>query len=358
MSESVFIIAEAGVNHNGSIDQALALVEVAANAGANAVKFQTFKAEELVTPDLEQCDYQLQNAKADSQYAMLKDLELGEEDYRQILKACQKANIEFMSTAFDPKSLEYLVHDLDMTRIKIPSGELINPLLLLSAGRSGRPVIVSTGMADLSEIEHALKILAFAGTTTKGVPDQAALDAAYASQNGKDYLAKTITLLHCTSSYPAKPESVNLRAMQTMATTFGLPTGLSDHTKGIDIAIASIAMGARTIEKHFTLDRTLPGPDHKASLEGADLKRMIEGIRTVELALGSDKKEAQDTELMNKTLVRRVLVAAKDIEAGDIFDEQSVTLMRAGEGVSATQYWSWLGRKATRSFQKYQCLSE
>lgn len=356
-NNSVFIIAEAGVNHNGSVETALKLVDAAVEAAADAVKFQTFRAEELVTADARQCSYQEQNAKADSQFEMLRQLELDDAAHQEIAAHCRKVGIEFMSTAFDPESLNYLVNDVGIEHIKIPSGELVNPLLLLAAAQTGKPVIMSTGMANMDEVESALGVLAFGGLNAGQTPKAGEWHETFSSEKGRRWLFEHVTLLHCTTAYPAPLETVNLRAMNALADKFGLKVGFSDHTQGLDVATSAVAMGGCVIEKHFTLDREMEGPDHKASLVPSDLKTMISNIRNIELALGDSGKSSVGVELENSKMVRRVLVAARDIHEGETLDEDAISMKRAGEGISAMEYWSWIGRKANRSYRRHECLN-
>lgn len=352
MTQQTFVIAEAGVNHNGSLAMALDLVRVAAEAGADAVKFQSFRSEELVSPDVQQCDYQARNAKAATQYEMLRGLELDEAAHLAIAEACRGAGIEFMSTAFDPISLDFLVERTGIRRIKIPSGELTNPVLLLAAARKGLPLIVSTGMADLAEIEAALKIIAFGLVHRNGEPSRQRISDAYAAGEGRTALARNVSLLHCTTAYPTPPEHINLRAMATMAEAFHLPVGLSDHSEGTVVSIAAAALGAVIIEKHFTLDRNLPGPDHAASLKPDELSAMIAGIRAVAHAQGDGRKAPTPVEIDNRSLVRRVLVAARDIAEGEILTTDAIALKRAGDGISAMEMWSHLGQPARRQYRE------
>ena len=321
MAERTLVIAEAGVNHNGSLDLALQLVDVAADAGANIVKFQTFKAEKLATSRAKKAEYQVENTgEAGSQLDMLRRLELKPEHHHTLIARCQERGIRFMSTAFDADSLAFL-GTLGMPAIKIPSGDITAGPLVLQAARLGLPLIVSTGMSTLRDIEDALSLLAF-GLTSKATPTSwRDCEAAWASPAGQAALRERVTLLHCTTEYPAPPASVNLRAMDTMAAAFGLPVGYSDHTQGIDISLAAVARGAVIIEKHFTLDRSLPGPDHAASLEPDELTRLVQGIRTIEAALGSGRKHASTSEQPNKAVARRSLVAARPIHRGELLSE-------------------------------------
>ena len=346
----VFVIAEAGVNHNGERRKALALVAAAAKAGADAVKFQTFDADALVCADAPKAAYQKRTTDAtESQREMLKRLELSPALHHDLKAACRRERIRFLSSPFDIKSLSILVDDLKLDTLKIPSGEITNGPLLLAAGRSGRKIILSTGMSMLAEVADALGVLAFAMTRAKkGKPSLSAFRAAFASKAGKAALKKKVTLLHCTSQYPAPVADANLRAMATMRDAFGLPVGLSDHTAGIAIPIAAAALGAAVIEKHFTLDKSLPGPDHAASLEPDELKAMIAGIRAVERALGDGVKKVRPSERDTRKVARKSLVAARPIRKGENIAAGDLTTKRPGTGASPMEYWERIGQKAAR----------
>lgn len=303
-----FIIAEAGVNHNGSLEMARQLVKVAAQTGADAVKFQTFKAERLVTPDAPKADYQLQMTNATgSQYDMLRRLELSPEVHYELMTYCREKGILFMSTPFDEKSAD-LLNDLGVPAFKIGSGEVTNWPFLAHVARKGKPIVLSTGMSYLSEVDEAVRVI-------------------------RDVGCDRLVLLHCVSSYPADPANVNLRAMQTMAMAFGVPVGYSDHTPGVEVALAAVALGACVIEKHFTLDRNLPGPDHRASLEPDELAALVQGVRTVEAALGHGRKEPAASEANTAAVARRSLVAARDIPAGTMLTEEMIAIKRPGVGL-------------------------
>lgn len=350
MSDRVWIIAEAGVNHNGSIDRALQLVDVAAEAGADVIKFQTFKADKLATARAAKAEYQIVNTgQADSQLAMLRSLELSADDHQRLIERCRAKNIAFMSTAFDAESLELLAA-FDMPAIKIPSGDITCADLLLRAARLKRRLIVSTGMATLGEIEQALGVIAFGLTSEQAPTGRADFEAAYLSDTGRAALRDRVNLLHCVTEYPAPPDAVNLRVMDTMAAAFGLPVGYSDHTLGIEVSLAAVARGATVIEKHFTLDRSLPGPDHMASLEPAELGELVSGIRNIERALGSPLKGPAPAELRNRTVARRSLVAARPVSKGERFTADMITAKRPGDGLSPMEAWSLIGRVASRDF--------
>ncbi len=350
-STSTFIIAEAGVNHNGDLSRAVEMVEAAAEAGADAVKFQSFKAEKIATALAPKADYQLRNTgAAGGQIEMLKALELSDDAHHRLLAACQRANIEFMSTPFDTDSVRFLAGTLGVKRLKVASGEITNAPLLLEMARTGLPVILSTGMSTLEDVEAALGILAFGYTADGEAPSPDEFEKSFRSEAGQSSLRRNVVVLHCTSDYPAPPETIHLRAMRVLTETFSLPVGLSDHSAGIAVATAAVARGARVIEKHFTLDRSLPGPDHRASLTPAELTEMVAAIRTVEHALGSDEKLPGDSELKTRSAARKSLVALKPIAKGDVFDESNLGAKRPGTGVSPLAYWSYLGRCAARDY--------
>lgn len=347
------IIAEAGVNHNGDEKLAFQLVDKAVEAGADIVKFQTFKAKNLVTTQATQAEYQITNTgKEESQLAMLSRLELSYEAHHELVAYCKKLGIEFLSTAFDSESLEFLVNDLKLTRLKIPSGEITNAPLVLEHARTGCDLIVSTGMATLADIEAVLGVIAFGYTAAKDAkPSVDAFQEAYFSAAGQQALKEKVTVLHCTTEYPAPLHDINLRAMDTLSAAFGLPVGYSDHSEGIIVPIAAVARGALIIEKHFTLDKNMDGPDHKASLEPAELKAMVQGIRAVELTLGDGIKGPRPSEIKNKAVARKSLVAARNIDAGSIIEQADIAIKRPGSGVSPYRYWEIQGLPASKSYQ-------
>ena len=354
------IIAEAGVNHNGDEKLAFELVDAAHQAGADIVKFQTFKAKNLVTEEAKQADYQVTNTqKQESQLAMLSRLELSYDAHHELVKHCEKLGIEFLSTAFDSESLDFLVNDLGLTRLKLPSGELTNAPLVLEHARTGCDLIVSTGMATLSEIETALGVIAFGYTSDdSATPSVQAFQEAYASDEGQQALKSKVTILHCTTEYPAPMEEINLKAMDTLGRAFDLPAGYSDHSKGITIPIAAVARGAVLIEKHFTLDNNMEGPDHKASLEPQDLTAMVSAIRQVEKALGSRVKTPTVSEVKNKAVARKSLVAARDINEGEVFSPENMTIKRPGDGMSPYRYWDMLERTASKAYRAGELILE
>lgn len=351
-----YIIAEAGVNHNGSLDMAKKLVEVAAEAGADAVKFQTFKADKLVSRSAPKADYQTKTTDAEeSQHEMIRKLELDEYDHEILVEHCRVCGIEFLSTPFDLESVKLLTGRFDLPCIKIPSGEITNAPLLLKVAHTGKPVILSTGMSILGEIEDALGVLAFGYLSSIG-PSRAAFRSAYFSSEGQAALQKKVTLLHCTTEYPAPLEDVNLKVMDTLRSAFDLPVGYSDHTEGIAVPIAAVARGAVVIEKHFTLDRNLPGPDHKASLEPAELKQMVFAIRVTELALGFGRKYPTPSELKNMDVARKSLVAARTIRAGELLTADNLTVKRPGNGLSPMKYWENIGKTAQHAIEEDELI--
>jgi N,N'-diacetyllegionaminate synthase len=331
-ADRVLVIAEAGVNHDGNIEQALQLIDVAADAGADLVKFQTFDADMLATANAALADYQEQASGGDDlsaetgQLTMLKKLQLSERDHHKLMAHCEARDIEFFSTAFDLYSLDFLAQ-CGATRFKVPSGEITNLPYLRQIASFQKEVIMSTGMASLDEIGEAVRCLEVAGLP-------------------KD----SITLLHCTTEYPAPIDEVNLRAMCAMGKAFGVAVGYSDHTDGIDVAIAAVALGATVIEKHFTLDRNLPGPDHRASLEPEELKAMVAGIRRIERALGSEEKQCTRSERKNIALVRKSIVAARAIEKDEVLSEDNLTVKRPATGLSPMLWDGVIGTRAARSF--------
>ncbi len=322
----VFVIAEAGVNHNGDINIAKELVEKAASAGADAVKFQTFKTENLVCRDAKKAAYQLGTTdNSESQYEMLKKLELTPIMHTELISYCNKKNIMFLSTPFDIESLNYLVQ-CGIEIIKIPSGEITNYPYLREIGRTGKPVILSSGMSRLDEVDDAIKVL-------------------------RDFGSKKITVLHCNTEYPTPYEDVNLRAMLSLKDELGVEVGYSDHTQGIEVPIAAVGLGASVIEKHFTLDKNMEGPDHKASLEPSELSEMVKQIRNIEKALGNGIKRPSESEKKNMDIVRKSIVANCFIKQGDIYSEDNITTKRPGNGISPMRWNDVIGKKAIRNFE-------
>ena len=354
------IIAEAGVNHNGDELLAFRLVDAAHQAGADVVKFQTFKAKNLVTATAEQATYQIQNTnQKETQLQMLSRLELGYDVHHKLIEYCKSLGIEFLSTAFDLESLAFLVEDLGIKRLKIPSGEITNAPLVLAHARTGCDLIVSTGMATLADVELVLGVIAFGYTASiNEEPSVEAFQAAYFSKVGQDTLKSKVTLLHCTTEYPAPMADINLRAMDTLATAFNLPVGYSDHSAGITIPIAAVARNAVLVEKHFTLDKRMPGPDHKASLDPKELAQMVKSIRDTGLALGDGVKGPKPSEVKNKKIARKSLVAAKSIKAGEKFTLDNVAIKRPESGTSPYKYWSLLNSSAKQDYDEGDPLCE
>ena len=357
-----FVIAEAGVNHNGSIDMALRLVDAAVLAGVDAVKFQTFKADRLVVRHAVKARYQkAMTDPQEGQWEMIRRLELDDAAHERLLLHCRDSNILFLSSPFDIESLQFLIDQLDVDLVKIPSGEITNGPFLVHAGASGKAIILSTGMATLGEVELALGALAFGFTTSrlaseKIYPSIAAFNHAFRSDEGQTALATHVSLLHCTTEYPAPYNEVNLRAMDTLRAAFSLPVGFSDHTPGIAIAIAAVARGASIVEKHFTLDRSLPGPDHRSSLEPMELAEMVRSIRAVTEALGNGIKVPTRSEIGNRAVARKSLTALSDIAVGELFSEINLGIKRPGSGISPMHYWEWLGRTSGRSYHRDQTI--
>ncbi len=339
MTQRCFIIAEAGVNHNGSIEMALELIDVAAHAGADAVKFQTFKAEKLARPGAHKAEYQHQDGdEGEDQLAMLKRLELLESDYPKLIERCNSLGIEFLSTPFDLESAKFLT-TLGMKKIKVPSGEITNLPFLEYLANLRLPIILSTGMANLEEVGEAVETIKSSWIK---------FDIRY-----EDYL----TLLHCTSNYPAQPQDVNLRAMATMREKFNLSVGYSDHTLGITVSVAAVALGALVIEKHFTLDCSLDGPDHRASLNPSQLTTMVDQIRTVELALGSGDKTPCENELPIRDVARRSVTLTQAVRCGDEITAEMLSLMRPGMGISPKYLNEIVGMKSIRDLPAWTTLT-
>lgn len=324
--DRVFIIAEAGVNHNGSMETAKRLIDAAAIAGADAVKFQTFKTENLVCKETKKAEYQMENTgNGESQFDMLKKLELTPDMHEQLIDYCGQKKIMFLSTPFDIDSLKYLVR-CGLEIIKIPSGEITNYPYLREVGQTAKKVILSSGMSTLEEVRDAVQVL-------------------------KDNGSKEITALHCNTEYPTPYADVNLKAMLTIRNELGIPVGYSDHTRGIEVPIAAAALGAAVIEKHFTLDRNMEGPDHKASLEPNELRAMVQAIRNIETALGNGKKEPSESEKKNISVARKSIVAKCDIKAGDVFTEDNLTTKRPGTGISPMRWNEIINQRARRDFR-------
>lgn len=329
----VFIIAEAGVNHNGSVDIAKKMIDVAAVAGVDAVKFQTFKAEKVISRYAPKAEYQkATTGEADSQMEMVKALELDYNQHVDLLNYCREKGIPFLSTPFDLESID-LLNSLGLETFKIPSGEITNLPYLRKVGKLQKSIILSTGMAEMEEIEDALTELVGAGTAKE-----------------------KITVLHCNTEYPTPYEDVNLLAMHSIKKAFGVNVGYSDHTLGIEVPIAAVALGAKVIEKHFTLDKTMSGPDHKASLEPEELSTMVRAIRNIEKALGDGIKRPSKSEIKNKPIARKSIVAAMEIKCGEPFNEENITAKRPGTGISPMEWDKVIGKKAIRDFREDELI--
>lgn len=336
MKRNVIIIAEAGVNHNGDIQRAKELIDVAHDSGVDYVKFQSFKASKLVSPTAKKADYQKKNiGDADNfQFTMLKKLELTEEDHDELIRYCDSKGIQFFSTAFDAEGVDYL-DELGLKLIKIPSGEITNYPYLRSVAQKGKPIILSTGMASLTEIETALKVLIKFG----------------AEKNN-------ITVLHCNTEYPTPMEDVNLKAMLSIKEKLGVEIGYSDHTLGIEVPVAAVALGATVIEKHFTLDRNLPGPDHRASLEPQELKDMVKSIRNIENAIsGNGIKEPSKSELKNITIARKSIHVKRDLKKGEVLSENDLISLRPGDGISSMKWNEIIGKKVSKDLEGFHKLT-
>jgi len=354
-----FIIAEAGVNHNGSLKIAKELVRAAKQAGADAVKFQTFKTENLVTKHAKQANYQIENlGEATSQFSMLKKLELTYEEFQELQLFAKEEQIQFLSTAFDFESIDFLVDQLSLPIIKIPSGEVTNTPFLHYVASKGKPMILSTGMATIEEIHEALAFIAYGLARPEEKVVLEDVVNFYRTTEAKELLLSYVTLLHCTTQYPAPIDSINLKAMNEMENIFQLPIGLSDHSEGIMIPVAAVALGAKVIEKHFTLDKTLEGPDHVSSLNPDELSEMVKKIREIEIALGDGIKTPTETELKNSIAARKSLVAKTAIKAGDVFTIENLTVKRPGGGQAPSRYWTYIGQKAVKSYEEDELIDE
>ena len=358
LDKPVYIIAEIGVNHNGSLKIAKQLVLKASKAGADAVKFQSFVAEELVSSQAKKASYQLRHTnKKQSQLEMLKQFELDEGAHLDLKKYCSKLGVDFLSTPFDNLSLKMLVHSVGVTMLKVPSGEITNAPFLLAMARTRLPLIVSTGMCDLNEVRRALQVLAFGYIGDRHqYPSAAMCEQALESCAGTEIMKQKVILLQCTTEYPAPFQDINLRAMDVLREEFGLRVGLSDHSAGWVASVAAVARDAKVIEKHFTLDRSLPGPDHAASLTPAEFSEMVQSIREVEQSLGVAVKSPANSEMKNKLVARRSIVARHNIKRGELFTDQNLTMKRPGTGLSGFEWDSVIGKRANRNFKKDEII--
>ena len=351
----IYIIAEAGVNHNGSFELAKKLIDVAAESGADAVKFQTFNTDITISRKAVKAEYQKNTTDGEeSQYDMVKKLEFSAETFKKLADYCKTKNIQFLSTPFDLPSVDVL-NNLGVPLLKISSGEVMNGPLILKAARTGLPIVLSTGISTLADVEQALGIFAY-GYLGGEKPSIAAFKEAYSSPEGQKILKEKMTLLHCTTEYPCPLEDVNLSVMKTMHHAFGLPVGYSDHTAGITVPIAAAALGATLIEKHFTLDKNMPGPDHQASLDPQELAAMVKGIRDAEKSTGNPVKVITHSERKNISIARKSLVASKAIKKGEIFTEENLSFMRPGNGIPPVYYWEYLGKQAGKDYDAEEMI--
>lgn len=358
MKNNTYIIAEAGVNHNGSLDIAFSLVDEAVKAGADAVKFQTFKAENLVTKKAQQATYQVKNiGEMTSQFEMLKKLELSFDEFIQLKVYCDQKKIEFLSTPFDHESVDFL-NKLGVRTMKIPSGELTNAPLIHYIATKRKPIILSTGMATIEDIHEALSFIAFGLVYPNKRVNKEVSNDFYKTSEAKRWLKEYLTILHCTTEYPTPFRDINLRAMDHLKREFQVNVGLSDHSEGIYIPIAAVSRGAQVIEKHFTISRLLPGPDHRASLEPQELSEMVKAIHSIERSLGDGNKKPTLNEQYNQKAARKSLVAAKKINLGELFTENNVTVKRPGNGMEPSQFWSLIGVKASKIYEEDELIDE
>ena len=356
MSET-FIIAEIGVNHDGELHKALDLIDVASEAGANAVKFQTFNSESLSTKYAKKASYQrIKSKKSESQLDMLRKLELSRGDYQAIKKKCLERNIQFMSTAFDSESLKFLVEIMKVKTLKVPSGEITNGPFLLEHARTGLNIILSSGMSNLKEVETALAYICFGYLNPKKEVKPQEVYKSYHSKEGKSILEEKVIILHCTSQYPAPLEDINLNALRTLKREFGTRIGYSDHSLGYLVSSSAISLGADVIEKHITLDKNLPGPDHGASLDPDEFKEFVKVIKDTEVFLGDGIKRITTSEEETKDVARKSIVANQFIKKGEIFTDENLTIKRPGIGMSPMQVWDLFGKESPKDFSKDEII--
>lgn len=359
MSNNVFIIAEAGVNHNGSFKEAKNLIDIAVNSGADAVKFQTFKAENLVTKDAGKAGYQNRNLKNnDSQFEMIKKLELTFDEFKSLANYATEKAIIFMSTAFDIESLEFLTSEVKVPYLKVPSGDLTNAPLLYEMAKKELPIILSTGMSTMDDIFNALSILAIGSFDEEKVPSEELIKAYRKPENYLPFLKDKVTILHCTTEYPTPYSDVNLQAMNYIKKETHLPVGYSDHTEGILVSLVAVSLGAKIIEKHFTSDKNLPGPDHAASLEPEELRNLIKEIRNVEEILGIEKKIITSSESENMDIARKSLHAKENISKGTCFTKNNLIAKRPNTGITPFKYWDLLNEKSTQFYSKDEAIKQ
>jgi len=358
---SVYIIAEAGVNHNGDRSMAFQLIDAAVNAGVDAVKFQTFKADKMITKVAAKAAYQQENTEeSESQYEMLKKLELSYDLHIELRDYARDKGVEFLSTAFDDESLDFLVSHVGLRTVKISSGELTNHPFLLNHAQTGCNIILSTGMATMDEIEAALCVLAYGFISSKkNTPSLESFRSAYQSSEGKKQLKEKVTILHCTSEYPTPLKKANLKVIKTLSECFDLKVGYSDHTLGTGAAPLAVAVGAEILEKHFTIDKSLKGPDHAMALSPAELTEYVQRAREAEMILGSGDKSLSSDELKNRSIGRKVIVTSRDIEKGEIFSESNLSLKRNDEtGLKPEVFWDLIGKKAKIEIPADSALSK
>ncbi|OXS79275.1 N-acetylneuraminate synthase [Domibacillus enclensis] len=354
-----YIIAEAGVNHNGSFDLACVLVDAAKAAGAEAVKFQTFKAENLVTKSAKQAGYQVVNiGKEMSQFHMLKNLELSFDEFIRLKEYCDHQEIDFLSTPFDKESVDFLLDELHIEKVKIPSGELTNTPFIHYIATKQKPIILSTGMADMKDIHESLSFIAYGLAFPQKNINPKDVQAFYKTKEAKSVLQQYVTVLHCTTEYPTPLEEVNLRAIDYLKNELQVTVGFSDHSAGIYVPVAAVARGASVIEKHFTISRLLPGPDHRASLEPDELTEMVKAIRNVEESLGQTEKIPTKSEQKNRVAVRKSLIAAHPIKKGEVFSKENLLIKRPGSGMEPSLYWTLLGKEASKDYEPEELIDE
>lgn len=353
------IIAEVGVNHNGDTALCLELLEAAAGAGADTVKFQTFDAESGVAKTAPKAAYQLDTTDpSESQFDMLKRLELPKDAYPTLVQRCRELDVEFLSTPFDLRSLEFLIDEVNVSRLKVASGEVTNGPLLVAMGRANRPVLLSTGMSTIKEIRAALGALAFGFLDDQSTPSLDRFAKAFSSEAGQAVLTERVAVLHCVTSYPVDIGDANVRAVETLGQAFGLPVGYSDHTQGMAAPLAAAALGATVIEKHFTLDTNLPGPDHKASMEPRAFADMVTLIREIDKSLGNGEKIPSAKELKILEIARRSLTALENIEEGDAYSSKTVGVQRPGTGISPMEYWGTINTLSSRAYHPGELIEK
>ena len=359
-NKKIYFIAEAGVNHNGNFKLALKLVDVAVGAGADAVKFQTFKSENLASRFADKAKYQRKTTKInETQLEMLKSLELKENEYFKLKDYCKFKKIDFITTAFDQDSLLFITKKLKVKILKIPSGEITNGPLLLDHGMTGLDIILSTGMASIKEINEALEVIIYGylNKNKKNIrPSKKLFKKALESKRGQNLLKQKITILHCTTEYPAPIDDINLNAILDISKNFNANVGYSDHSTGELVSLAAASMGVKLIEKHFTLNKNMNGPDHRASLNPLELKKLIKKIRSVERIKGLTIKKAYKSEKKNIPIVRKSLIASKEIKSGKLFSKDNITAKRPGSGISPMHYWRYIGVKADKSYKEDEII--